>query len=215
MLTTICNLLCKYTTTCLIFSLCSTGVSPPKANLLKMSDVYDEMTGKPKHEVLKDHFSREGRLEESVALRIIKGGNPCPHVHVHHHVCNIIILCMYCLFYYVVVNLLESAHGNLSWPFYLFLVVAFGIWCIFVRMLLIIDMLLLSSVFSCLALSLAKGCLLVHPVLLIQQGTHNVPQPVLLNIQIISLCLQLVDMLSLLCTARVTFSRVHVPVPHV
>ncbi|XP_003382488.1 PREDICTED: serine/threonine-protein phosphatase 2B catalytic subunit alpha isoform-like [Amphimedon queenslandica] len=50
------------------------SVSPPKATLLKMADVYDEITGKPKHEVLKDHFSHEGRLEESVALRIIKGG---------------------------------------------------------------------------------------------------------------------------------------------
>jgi serine/threonine-protein phosphatase 2B catalytic subunit len=35
-----------------------------------MDDVYDK-SGKPQPEVLKAHFIREGRLEESVAMRII------------------------------------------------------------------------------------------------------------------------------------------------
>ena len=73
----------------LSLSLCA-GVSPPKASLLKMSDVFDETTGKPKHEVLKEHFSHEGRVEESVAMRIIKGGTTicCSFLLVHMQMYN-------------------------------------------------------------------------------------------------------------------------------
>lgn len=39
-----------------------------------MSEVYDAKTGKPKADVLKQHFILEGRLEESTALRIINDG---------------------------------------------------------------------------------------------------------------------------------------------
>ena len=76
---------------CLLSLSLSVGVSPPKASLLKMSDVYDETTGKPKHEVLKEHFSHEGRVEESVAMRIIKGGTTicCSFLLVHMQMYNV------------------------------------------------------------------------------------------------------------------------------
>lgn len=50
------------------------GVPFPPSNKLTLSEVYDAKTGKPKADVLKQHFILEGRLEESVALRIINDG---------------------------------------------------------------------------------------------------------------------------------------------
>ncbi|XP_015038832.2 serine/threonine-protein phosphatase 2B catalytic subunit 1 isoform X2 [Drosophila pseudoobscura] len=47
----------------------------PPTHKLTMSEVYDdEKTGKPNFDVLRKHFLLEGRVEESVALRIIEEG---------------------------------------------------------------------------------------------------------------------------------------------
>ena len=46
---------------------------PPCARL-SVEDVYERRTGKPRPEVLKDHFVKEGRIEEACALRIINEG---------------------------------------------------------------------------------------------------------------------------------------------
>ena len=43
----------------------------PPTHHLTMSEVFDE-TEKPRHAVLKSHFVQEGRIEEDVALRIIR-----------------------------------------------------------------------------------------------------------------------------------------------
>jgi len=48
------------------------SVPPPPSNRLKMHEVYDK--SKPRPDVLKAHFIREGRTEEDVALRIISEG---------------------------------------------------------------------------------------------------------------------------------------------
>jgi serine/threonine-protein phosphatase 2B catalytic subunit len=50
------------------------SVPPPKADRLSISDIYDESTGKPRPDVLKQHFMQEGRLDEEAALRIIMEG---------------------------------------------------------------------------------------------------------------------------------------------
>lgn len=49
------------------------GVQFPISDRLNVDDVYDRRTGKPRSDVLKDHFIKEGRIEEEAALRIIKG----------------------------------------------------------------------------------------------------------------------------------------------
>ena len=46
------------------------AIPAPVSTRLKMEDVYDK-EGKPRPDVLKQHFIREGRLDEDVALRII------------------------------------------------------------------------------------------------------------------------------------------------
>lgn len=51
-----------------------TGVPFPPSNKLTASEVFDPKTGKPRPEVLKQHFILEGRLEESAALKIISDG---------------------------------------------------------------------------------------------------------------------------------------------
>ncbi|XP_022217069.2 serine/threonine-protein phosphatase 2B catalytic subunit 3 [Drosophila obscura] len=46
----------------------------PPSRKLTCTDVFDPRTGKPQHDVLKQHFILEGRIEESAALRIIQDG---------------------------------------------------------------------------------------------------------------------------------------------
>ena len=46
----------------------------PPSNKLKSEDVFDSRTGKPRPDVLKQHFILEGRIEESAALKIINEG---------------------------------------------------------------------------------------------------------------------------------------------
>ena len=52
----------------------TSGVRPPLAAKLQMTDVYDAKTNKPRPDVLKQHFVGEGRLKPDVALRIIADG---------------------------------------------------------------------------------------------------------------------------------------------
>uniref|UniRef100_A0AC34Q9S6 Serine/threonine-protein phosphatase n=1 Tax=Panagrolaimus sp. JU765 TaxID=591449 RepID=A0AC34Q9S6_9BILA len=47
------------------------SVQFPISERLSCDDVYDRRTGKPRSEILKDHFIKEGRIEEEAALRII------------------------------------------------------------------------------------------------------------------------------------------------
>lgn len=49
------------------------AVQFPISERLSAEDVYERRTGKPRSEVLKDHFIKEGRIEEEAALRIING----------------------------------------------------------------------------------------------------------------------------------------------
>ena len=50
------------------------GIPAPAASKLTIDDVY--LNGKPQPDVLKQHFIKEGRIEEDVALRII---NECEY----------------------------------------------------------------------------------------------------------------------------------------
>ncbi|VDO11814.1 unnamed protein product, partial [Brugia timori] len=47
------------------------NVQFPISEKLSMEDVYDRRTSKPRSDILKEHFTKEGRIQEEVALRII------------------------------------------------------------------------------------------------------------------------------------------------
>ena len=63
-----------YVHVCFFLSAPSSDVTAPAAVCLSMEKVYDSATGLPRPDVLKDHFINEGRLEEDVALAIIREG---------------------------------------------------------------------------------------------------------------------------------------------
>ncbi|BFG02144.1 serine/threonine-protein phosphatase 2B catalytic subunit 2 [Drosophila madeirensis] len=46
----------------------------PPSHKLTLAEVFDPRTGKPNHDVLKQHFVLEGRIEEAPALKIIQDG---------------------------------------------------------------------------------------------------------------------------------------------
>jgi serine/threonine-protein phosphatase 2B catalytic subunit len=46
----------------------------PPSNKLTIAEVFDPRTNKPRHDVLRQHFIVEGRIDESTALRIINDG---------------------------------------------------------------------------------------------------------------------------------------------
>ncbi|VDK61790.1 unnamed protein product [Cylicostephanus goldi] len=48
------------------------GVQYPVSDRLNVDQVFDRRTGKPRHEVLRDYFIKEGRIEEDAAIRIIQ-----------------------------------------------------------------------------------------------------------------------------------------------
>ena len=68
-----------YVVICLVYAFpvdpfSSPEVSAPAPVCLSMEKVYDSATRLPRPEVLKEHFMKEGRLEEEVALTIIREG---------------------------------------------------------------------------------------------------------------------------------------------
>uniref|UniRef100_A0A915JF62 Uncharacterized protein n=1 Tax=Romanomermis culicivorax TaxID=13658 RepID=A0A915JF62_ROMCU len=50
------------------------GVPLPPSRKLTIDEVYDKRTNKPRSEILKEHFIKEGRVDELVALKIINEG---------------------------------------------------------------------------------------------------------------------------------------------
>ena len=51
-----------------------TAVRFPSSGKLTVEEVFDARTNKPKPEVLKQHFTLEGRIDEAAALRIVNDG---------------------------------------------------------------------------------------------------------------------------------------------
>ena len=49
-------------------------VSCPPSKKLKIADIFDPQTNKPKMEILRQHLINEGRIEESAVLKIINNG---------------------------------------------------------------------------------------------------------------------------------------------
>jgi len=56
----------RYTTTGRVMS----DVPPPTRHILTVAEAFDE-NGKPRPDVLKEHFLKEGRVEEEVLFRIV------------------------------------------------------------------------------------------------------------------------------------------------
>lgn len=48
------------------------SVQYPVSERLTIDQVYERRTGKPRHDVLRDYFIKEGRIEEDAAIRIIQ-----------------------------------------------------------------------------------------------------------------------------------------------
>ncbi|XGW27300.1 hypothetical protein V3C99_007702 [Haemonchus contortus] len=48
------------------------SVQYPVSDRLNVEQVFDRRTGKPRHDVLRDYFIKEGRIEEDAAIRIIQ-----------------------------------------------------------------------------------------------------------------------------------------------
>ncbi|PIO59167.1 Ser/Thr phosphatase family protein, partial [Teladorsagia circumcincta] len=48
------------------------SVQYPVSDRLNVEQVFERRTGKPRHDVLRDYFIKEGRIEEDAAIRIIQ-----------------------------------------------------------------------------------------------------------------------------------------------
>ncbi|XP_068992055.1 protein phosphatase 3 catalytic subunit alpha isoform X7 [Neodiprion pinetum] len=53
---------------------CISGVPFPPSHKLTVAEVFDSRTGKPRPDILKQHFILEGRIDEAAALRIVTDG---------------------------------------------------------------------------------------------------------------------------------------------
>lgn len=48
------------------------GVQFPISEKLSMEDVYDRRTSKPRSDILKEHFTKEGRIQEEVIISYVQ-----------------------------------------------------------------------------------------------------------------------------------------------